>query len=113
MSLDPATVIRRMGVVASQVASQATATATTPLSVMVPGGAAEQDAALADFQHTISQAFAASPTWTGEGAKVIDDHLPQIVSNDVALQLLEMTRSATPWHLSSISDGCDMDFKRP
>ena len=68
MSLDPATVIRRMGVVASQVASQATATATTPLSVMVPGGAAEQDAALADFQHTISQAFAASPTWTGEGA---------------------------------------------
>ena len=88
MSLDPATVIRRMGVVASQVASQATATATTPLSVMVPGGAAEQDAALADFQHSISRAFAASPTWTGEGAKVIDDHLPQIVGNDAALQLL-------------------------
>ena len=50
MSLDPATVIRRMGVVASQVASQATAMSTTPLSVMVPGGAAVQEAALADDQ---------------------------------------------------------------
>ena len=54
MSLDPATVIRRMGVVASQVASQATAMSTTPLSVMAPGGAAVREAALADYQHTIS-----------------------------------------------------------
>ena len=66
MSLDPATVIRRMGVVSAQVASQAMAMATAPFPVMRPVGAVAVATSLAGIaaavpRHDVPPPIAESP----------------------------------------------------